>query len=218
MDYEAVCRSLENIPNDHALALGFNTELDPITEEPRAHPGYLFWRYLPVAPNNMSHLKSCGCFRDRPKQTVYQCRKANQALLDAQGADRFKARRAESVLFKACTQATSTQTAYGTPAMTMKFGGDSAVNSALQGVYDRIKPPGDKKNHIRRINQSKVTEHTLYSVITPNPALRLDEVGVPIGACIRMTVAERVTKENIEELRKAVIKGYPMKKEPCFSR
>ena len=77
-----------------------------------------------------------------------------------------------------------------------KFGGDSAVNKALEGVYDRIKPAGDKKNHIRRINQSKVTEHTMYSVITPNPDLRIDEVGVPRGACIRMTVAERVTKRT----------------------
>ena len=220
VDYETVCRSLENIPNDHALALGFNTELDPITEEPRAHPGYLFWRYLPVAPNNIRPPQESptGALEMNDLNKLYiNVVKANQALLDAQGADRFKARRAESVLFKACTQATSTQTAYGTPAMTMKFGGDSAVNSALQGVYDRIKPPGDKKNHIRRINQSKVTEHTLYSVITPNPALRLDEVGVPIGACIRMTVAERVTKENIEELRKAVIKGYPYEKRAIVS-
>ena len=79
-------------------------------------------------------------------------------------------------------------------------------------MYDRIKPAGQKKNHIRRINQSKVTEHTLYSVITPNTALRIDEVGVPIGACIRLTVAEKVTKENIEELRKAIIKGHPPEK------
>ena len=142
--------------------------------------------------------------------------KANQKLLDMQ-EDSNKFSRSESMLFKACTQALSTQTPFGTPAMSQKFGGDGAVNDALEGVYDRIKPPGKKKNHIRRINQSKVTEHTLYSVITPNPALRLDEVGVPIGACIRMTVAVRVTKENIEELREAVIRGYPPEKKGIVS-
>ena len=134
--------------------------------------------------------------------------KANQKLLDLVD-DSQKFARSESILFKACTQALSHQTPYGTPAISQKFGGDGVVNSALEGLYDRIKPPGQKKNHIRRINQSKITEHTMYSVITPNPDLRIDEVGVPIGACIRMTVPEVVTEDNIEWLREAVIIGNP---------
>ena len=97
--------------------------------------------------------------------------KVNQRLLEIQASDVDRFRRSESSLFKAVTQATTHQTPFGTPAMTQKFGGDGAINTALEGMYDRIKPAGQKKkNHIRRINQSKVTEHTFtqLSLLTPH--------------------------------------------------
>ncbi len=217
--YAEVADSLDKVPNDHALAMGFNTEIDTSIGVPRSHPGYMFWRRFPVAPNNIRPPQETpsGALEMNDLNKLYvNVVKANQKIMDMIPGSN-KALRSEHILFKACTQAMSTQTPYGTPAMTQKFGGDGAVNEALEGVYDRIKPPGKKKNHIRRINQSKVTEHTMYSVITPNPSLRIDEVGVPIGACIRMTVAERVTKENIEELREAVIKGHPYDKRGIIS-
>ena len=217
--YDVVANSLEQVPNDHALAMGFNTEIDPSMGVPRSHPGYMFWRRFPIAPNNIRPPQESpsGALEMNDLNKLYvNIVKVNQKLLDMQN-DTKKFARTESMLFKVCTQALSTQTPFGTPAMTQKFGGDGAINKALEGLYDRIKPPGKKKNHIRAINQSKVTEHTMYSIITPNPSLRLDEVGVPIGACIRMTVAERVTKENIEELRKAVIKGHPHDKRGIIS-
>ena len=50
----------------------------------------------------------------------------------------------------------------------------------------------------------------MYSVITPNPHLRLDEVGVPIAACMEMTVwQEKVTADNIEEMRELVRRASP---------
>ena len=217
--YSVVYESLSQVPNDHALAMSFNTEIDPLTDQPRAHPRYLFWEVLPVAPNTIRPPQEVpgGAAEPNDLDKLYiNVIKANQRLLDlANDAGKFA--RSESILFKACTQAMSAQTPFGTPALSRKFGGDSAVNKALEGVYDRIKPAGQKKNHIRRINQSKVTEHTMYSVITPNPDLRIDEVGVPRGACIRMTVAEKVTKDNIEDLREAVKKGHPPDKRGIIS-
>ena len=210
-EYQQVYDSLAEVPNDHALVMGYNTKLDPHTEEPRSHPGYLFWRYFPISPNqSRPPLETPGGgldMNDMSKLYINVVR-ANQALLDI-STDRGRAQRKESSLFKACTQALSSQTSFGSPAAVQKFSGSKVVTELLEGVYDRIKPPGDKKNHIRAINQSKVSEHTLYSVITPDPGLRLDEVGIPITACIRMTVAERVTKKNIERLREAVVRGYP---------
>ena len=212
--YLQVYDALTKVPNDHALAMGYNTEIDPMVGQPRAHPGYLFWEYFPIAPNNVrppQESPSGGLELNDLTKLYMNVVKVNQRLLDmANDTDKFG--RSESSLFKAVTQATTHQTPFGTPAMTQKFGGDGAINAALEGMYDRIKPAGRKKNHIRRINQSKVTEHALYSVITPNAALRIDEVGVPIGACIRLTVAEKVTEENIEEMRKAIIKGHPPEK------
>ena len=212
--YGEVHKALAGVPNGQALALGYNTKIDPSIGVPVSHPRYLFWERFPIAPNNVRpprEVPGSGIEMNDLNKLYINVVRANQTLLDL-ADDTQKSRRSESILFKACTQALSTQTPFGTPAMTKKFGGDSAVNAALEGMYDRIKPPGKTKNHIRRINQSKVTEHTLYSVITPNPDLRLDEVGIPISACIRMTVAERVTKDNIEELREAVIRGHPYEK------
>ena len=212
--YLQVYEALTKVPNDHALAMAYNTEIDPMIGQPRAHPVTCFGN------TSLLHLTMCDRLEESPSgglelndltKLYMNVVKVNQRLLDMT-TDQDKFNRSESSLFKAVTQATTHQTPFGTPAMTQKFGGDGAINSALEGMYDRIKPPGQKKNHIRRINQSKVTEHTLYSVITPNPALRIDEVGVPIGACIRLTVAEKVTKENIEEMRAAIIKGHPLRK------
>ena len=209
--YQEVADSLMAVPNDQALAMGFNTAINPSTGEPHSHPGYMFWTYFPIAPNNIrppQNSPTGGLDMNDLTKLYMNVVKANQKLLDlVDDSDKFL--RSESILFKACTQALSHQTPYGTPAISQKFGGDGVVNSALEGLYDRIKPPGQKKNHIRRINQSKITEHTMYSVITPNPDLRIDEVGVPIGACIRMTVPEVVTEDNIEWLREAVIIGNP---------
>ena len=209
--YQEVADSLMAVPNDQALAMGFNTAINPSTGEPHSHPGYMFWTYFPIAPNNIrppQNSPTGGLDMNDLTKLYMNVVKANQKLLDLVD-DSQKFARSESILFKACTQALSHQTPYGTPAISQKFGGDGVVNSALEGLYDRIKPPGQKKNHIRRINQSKITEHTMYSVITPNPDLRIDEVGVPIGACIRMTVPEVVTEDNIEWLREAVIIGNP---------
>ena len=212
--YDVVCESLEKVPNDHALAMSFNTEIDSLTDEPRSHPGYLFWRRFPVAPNTIrppQEVPGGGIEANDLDKLYINVVKANQKLSDMSN-DRAKFARSESMLFKACTQALTSQSPFGTPALSQRFGASGTVTKALEGVYDRIKPAGEKKNHIRRINQSKVTEHTLYSVITPNTALRLDEVGVPRGACIRMTVAETVTKKNIRRLREAVVKGHPPEK------
>jgi DNA-directed RNA polymerase subunit A' len=209
--YDVVHAALSEVPNDHALAMAFNTEIDTLTDQPRSHPRYFFWEVFPIAPNSIRPPQESptGALETNDLTQLYvNVVKANQALMDL-GTDSQKFRRSESILFKACTQALSTQTAFGTPSVALRFGGSGTTTDALKGVYDRIKPPGQAKNHIRRINQSKVSEHTIYSVITPNPDLRLDEVGIPRGACIRLTVAEQVTAENIERLRDAVITGYP---------
>lgn len=209
--YKVVYDSLLEVPNDHALVMAFNTELDPRTEEPRSHPSYLFWRYFPVSPNQSrppQEAPNGGLDMNDLSKLYINVVRANHVLLDL-STDKFKSKRSESILFKACTQALSSQTSFGSPEAVSKFGSSGVVTELLQGVYDRIKPPGKKKNHVRRINQSKVSEHTMYAVITPNAALRIDEVGVPVGACIRLTIGERVTKANIVRLREAVIKGHP---------
>lgn len=49
-------------------------------------------------------------------------------------------------------------------------------------------------------------------VISPDPNLRIDEVGVPVRVAKILTYPERVTAFNVERLRAAIVNGpekYP---------
>ena len=215
--YDTVYDVLKEMPNDDALTLAFNTEIDPMTDEPRSHPSYMFFEELPVAPNNVRPPQTSpnGALTVNDLTSLYEnVIRANNRVRERAMDRPSEVRRLEGILFSAITQLISTQTPLGTPETKQQFGGSGVVTTSLQGIYDRIK--GNDKNKVRRQLQSKITEHVMYSVIIPNTALRLDEVGVPIYACMEMTVAEEVTEENIDRMRELVIRGSPSK--PKFSQ
>ena len=61
----------------------------------------------------------------------------------------------------------------------------------------------------KRVNFSSRT------VITPDPVINLDELGVPIRIAVQLTFPEKVTKKNIKKLKDCVRKGcktYPGRK------
>ena len=47
----------------------------------------------------------------------------------------------------------------------------------------------------------KRVDYSARSVITPDPSLALDQLGVPIKVAMNMTVPEAVTQHNIDEMR-----------------
>ena len=47
----------------------------------------------------------------------------------------------------------------------------------------------------------------LFSVITPDAVMDVDQVGIPFKVAMMLTVPERVTSHNIEELNQRVING-----------
>jgi len=53
----------------------------------------------------------------------------------------------------------------------------------------------------------KRVDFSSRSVITPDPILRLDQLGVPKAIALNLTIPETVTSENIEELRRLVHNG-----------
>lgn len=53
----------------------------------------------------------------------------------------------------------------------------------------------------------KRVDFSARSVITPDPSLALDELGVPIRIAINMTMPETVTQHNIDEMRTLVANG-----------
>ena len=53
----------------------------------------------------------------------------------------------------------------------------------------------------------KRVDFSSRSVITPDPILQLDQLGVPLQIASNLTVPETVTSDNIEEMRRLVLNG-----------
>ncbi|NQU98621.1 DNA-directed RNA polymerase subunit A' [Candidatus Woesearchaeota archaeon] len=79
----------------------------------------------------------------------------------------------------------------------------------LKTLTARIK---SKEGRIRHNLAGKRTNFSARTVISPDPKLNINEVGVPMVIAMKLTVPERVTEWNIKFLKKFVEKGaeeYP---------
>ncbi|RMD45787.1 DNA-directed RNA polymerase subunit A' [Candidatus Pacearchaeota archaeon] len=77
----------------------------------------------------------------------------------------------------------------------------------LKTITERIK---GKEGRIRKNLAGKRVNFSSRTVISPDPNLKLNEVGVPLHVAKILTVAEKVTNINIERLRKIIMsKEYP---------
>lgn len=74
----------------------------------------------------------------------------------------------------------------------------------LKSVSDRMKK---KEGRIRGNLNGKRVDQSARSVITPDPYISIDELGVPVRIAINITFPETVNKYNIDELRKLIKNG-----------
>tara|TARA_Y100000310_G_scaffold260387_1_gene269279 strand:- start:1892 stop:5320 length:3429 start_codon:yes stop_codon:yes gene_type:complete len=78
---------------------------------------------------------------------------------------------------------------------------------ALKTITERIK---GKEGRIRKNLAGKRVNFSARTVISPDPNLKLNEVGVPFEVAKVLTVSERVNSINIERLKKLILnKSYP---------
>ena len=79
----------------------------------------------------------------------------------------------------------------------------------LRTLAQRLK---GKEGRFRGSLSGKRVDFSARTVISPDPYLSINEVGVPIEIAKRLTVPEKVTEFNIEEMRRLVLNGpfeYP---------
>jgi len=92
------------------------------------------------------------------------------------------------------------------------------INSELPGIASQYQSPGKplrgfvqrlkgKQGRFRGNLSGKRVDFTARTVISPDPNLRIDEVGLPIYIAKSLTYPETVNRHNIAELRKLVING-----------
>tara|TARA_Y100000389_G_C17461528_1_gene522109 strand:+ start:86 stop:3580 length:3495 start_codon:yes stop_codon:yes gene_type:complete len=81
-----------------------------------------------------------------------------------------------------------------------------------QTFAQRLKGKQPKNGRIRGNLMSRRVEMSARSVITPDPMIDLDEIGLPKHIAMRLTYPEKVTLKNIEFLKKCINNGpdeYP---------
>jgi DNA-directed RNA polymerase subunit A' len=77
----------------------------------------------------------------------------------------------------------------------------------LKTITERIK---GKEGRIRKNLAGKRVNFSARTVISPDPNLKLNEVGIPFEVARVLTVAEKVTSINKERMKKLVLaEGYP---------
>lgn len=80
---------------------------------------------------------------------------------------------------------------------------------ALKSLSQRLK---GKEGRFRSNLSGKRVDFSARTVISPDPNLDISEVGVPLDIAMRLSIPEKVTLWNLDEMRKLVINGpekYP---------
>ena len=75
----------------------------------------------------------------------------------------------------------------------------------LKAINDRLK---SKEGRVRGNLMGKRVDYTARSVITPDPRLSIDQLGVPLDICSNLTFPEKVAFYNKDRLTQAVRNGY----------
>jgi DNA-directed RNA polymerase II subunit RPB1 len=68
----------------------------------------------------------------------------------------------------------------------------------LKAIKERLK---GKEGRLRGNLMGKRVDFSARSVITPDPGIALDQVGVPLRVATNMTVPDIVTSHNIDKMR-----------------
>jgi DNA-directed RNA polymerase II subunit RPB1 len=79
----------------------------------------------------------------------------------------------------------------------------------LRSLFERLK---SKEGRIRGNLMGKRVDYSARTVITPDPNISIDEIGVPIKIAMNLTFPEIVNAHNIERLSDLVLRGpdvYP---------
>ena len=74
----------------------------------------------------------------------------------------------------------------------------------LKSLSQRLK---GKEGRFRGNLSGKRVDYSARTVISPDPNLDINEVGIPIQIAIRLTVPELVTERNIKEMRRLILNG-----------
>ena len=190
---------LERIPNEDLELFGFN----PLV----ARPEWMILQVLPVPPVYVRPsitLESGIRSEDDLTHKLVDIIRINQRLkenMEAGAPTLIIQDLSELLQYHATTYFNNE--ASGIPPARHRSG------RALKTLSQRLK---GKEGRFRTNLSGKRVDFSARTVISPDPNLDISEVGVPLDVAIRLSMPEKVTSWNLEEMRKLVINGpenYP---------
>ncbi len=197
----------EQIPDEDVYFLGINPET--------SRPENMFFRYLPVIPNNARPVRQ----RDDGTPELDELTQLYAEVVYAAGRIREQQRMgrsldsqlyAEGQLFIAVSRVLDNQNnTVGSGGSKTKYDYDgSSSQVSFDGILNRLDGKGGR---FRNNLQSKYVESVGYSTISPDPNLSIDEVGVPMNICKKITYPRLVTAKNMTEMKSYVQNAFDQK-------
>ncbi len=185
---------LKNIPDDDALLLGIDTN--------HARPEWMILDVLPVPPVAVRPsitLDSGIRSEDDLTHKLVDIIRINQRLFENResGAPQLIVEDLWDLLQYHCTTYFDNEVS-GIPPARHRSG------RALRTLTQRLK---GKEGRFRSNLSGKRVDFSARTVVSPDPLLSINQVGVPKKIAEILTVPERVTEWNIEEMRELVIQG-----------
>ncbi len=184
----------EKIPNDDLILLG----MDPLV----ARPEWMILTVFPVPPVNVRPtitLETGERSEDDLTHKLVDVIRINQRLRENrdQGSPQLIIEDLWDLLQYHITTYFDNQTP-GTPPARHRSG------RSLKTLVQRLK---GKEGRFRSNLSGKRVNFSARTVISPEPFLSINEVGVPIRAARELTVTETVTEHNIEKMKEMVRRG-----------
>ena len=189
-------RILCNITPEVAGLLGFSS-----TDPRKTRPEDLIWSVMAIPPPQLRPLITFDPMnkgQDDTTTSLYNILKSSTALLEATWASSEDNVRKCSDILSFQLRAMVNNDEKKKPCALQRSG------RPLVGTKQRLE---GKEGRFRGNLMGKRVDFSARTVITPDPNLDLDEVGVPYDVCMNLTFPECVTIDNIHFLQKLVNAG-----------
>jgi DNA-directed RNA polymerase beta' subunit len=196
---EDVLRILQRISDEHADVMGFSPKF--------ARPEWMICTVLPVPPPAVrpSVRNDTGQrMEDDLTHKLSDIVKANDTLKQRLEKGHARESLETNVQFLQYHVATLVDNQIPGMGQSMQRNG-----RALRSIFDRLK---SKEGRIRGNLMGKRVDFSARTVITPDPNISIDEIGVPIKIAMNLTFPEVVNEHNREYLTELVRRGpdaYP---------
>ena len=194
-----VCRMFKAMLDSDVNILGFDNEL--------CHPSWLICSVLPIAPPYVRpSVRSSNNTRMEDDLTHKYCDiiKTNKTLKNKIEKNDSDASTKKAIdewyqLLQYHVATLVNNHLPGIPPAQQRSG------RPLKAIFDRLK---SKQGRVRGNLMGKRVDFSARTVITPDPRINIDQLGVPIEICKNLTFPEKVNRFNIARLEKCVKNGY----------